>query len=49
LARHTGFSVYERENTLKKMTEGSMPGFSVHMVDVNVEGTAKKCQMMVMD
>ena len=49
LTQLTGLSVRERESTLKKLTEGSMPSFTVSDVEVSIKGKKVKRQMMVVD
>jgi hypothetical protein len=49
LVELTGLSLHDRKNTLKKMTEGSMPSFSVSQVEVVVKGKRVKRQMMRVD
>ena len=38
LAKLTGLSLREKKNTLKKMTEGTMPDFGVYCVEVIIKG-----------
>jgi len=49
LVELTGISVRDRKSTLKKMTEGSMPNFTVSEVEVIVKGKPMKRQMMLVD
>jgi hypothetical protein len=38
LIQLTGLSVHERQSTLNKLTEGSMPSFTVSDVEVSIKG-----------
>jgi hypothetical protein len=49
LVQMTGLSVHERTTTLKKLTEGTMPNFTVSNVEVIIKGKKVKRQMMVVD